>query len=120
MSFEEIYQQFEVKRSEAYSLTVHDQQDFIIDTFKDINSLFEKREINHEQYVKLAHRLALYANRGYNDLIDALMGAALAGLLDVVIQSRTADLAAIARANSGDITAMTGILPIELEEDYEE
>jgi hypothetical protein len=95
-----------------------EQQGFINRSFVHIHKVYKEKQVNHADYVKLINRLASYKGGAFNDYIDLLAGAAQMNTLDLVIQGEIPQLTPEAsRERSHTITDLTGVQPVQLDQD---
>src|SRR6266567_3038070 len=109
MNYEERRHALDTEMLRASSLaTEQEKQDFVTITFTRIQRDYEAKRIDQSIYTKLINRLAAFAGGAYNDYLDVLTGAAMVGMLDVILeQGKKANLAEQARSRSQAVTDLT-------------
>lgn len=117
-SYDDIRRKLSERMQNASSLVGEaERRQFITQEFVDIRKLYTQHEISHPEYIMLVDRLAAYQSGKYNDYLDMLVGAATMGMLDVVVrQSKTQDVAAQSRQRRQEVTDLTGVQPIQPDE----
>ena len=95
--------------------TSQEKQDFVTRTFIRIHQEYQAKQVDHTTYTKLINRLAAYAGGTYNDYLDMLVGAALVGMLDIML-AQQGNLAEEARKRGKIVTDLTGVQPVRPEE----
>ena len=119
MTYEELRHALDTQMLQASTLaTEQERQNFVTTAFVGIHRDYEAKRIDHAIYVKLINRLVAYAGGAYNDYVDLLAGAATMGMLHVILAQRgKGNLAEDARKRSQAVTEMTGVEPVQPEED---
>lgn len=116
-TYEELRHDLDTKMLQASSLPTDQQKGFINRTFTGIYKAYQEKHVNHADYLKLINRLAAYQQGKFNDYMDILAGAAMMGMLDIVMEADAPQLSPeAARQRRQEVTDLTGVEPIEPEE----
>jgi hypothetical protein len=112
-SYEDRRHELDTKMLKASGLaSEQERRDFVTQAFTDIHKQYQDSQINLANYIKLIKRLAAFRQGEYNDYLDTLAGAALMGMLDLIVE-QSKEVAEQSRQRSAIITVLTGIQPIQ-------
>lgn len=116
-TYDELRHELDTDMLNASSLTGKEEQAFVAESFVALYKAYTDKHVDHDQYVKLINRLAVYKFGKFNDYLDTLAGAAHLGMLDIAVRGTIPHLSPEASRKRRDtITDLTGVQPIEPEE----